>query len=285
MAQESQLEFYVFRYQILPISQTLQLSTDLPYQSIQDLINDKNRLFSEAVNRIKIFTYERTDLHHRLLYSSNGIFVLQFAVGRNLSRSTPDFKEEEIDNWPRVLVVFSNDPSIQKVFIQKNRRAFAHASTASEILEININRILQRYQLQSYFEPLFEKNEFWQLISEHPTQLLEAKFELISPNLANISAGLNLDLGQLHKNTNTKKTTLELQSDKNGSLTISKEDGFISSLVDYASEGGGNIVLKIRGLRRRIQTSKSVTETTIDELDVPIINSNDIPRILEKLFR
>ncbi len=285
MAKTGQLEFYIYRYQILPISQTLQLSTDLKYESISELLADKNKIFGNAVLKMQNLKYERTEFKHRHLFTEKNIYVKQFAVNRNLKRSKPDFTEEEIDNWPRVMIVFWNEPNQQKIYIQKNQHAFGHPNTFADILEANFNSLLKHSQLQVYLEPLFEKNEFWSVVKRYPTQIVLAKFELISPNMSNISGGLKFDLAQLHRNTNTKKTNIEMQSDKNGSLTLNRSDEFIESLVNYASEGGGNIVLKIRGLKKRIQTSKNVTETSIDELDVVAGSEEDISRIVSKILK
>lgn len=100
---ELQLLLYIFRYQIFTISQKLRFSTDFPYQTIQNLVADKNRLSSDEIYWLESFNYERAFRRHQILHSSNNILVLQFAVGRNLIRSSPDFTEEKIDNWPRVL--------------------------------------------------------------------------------------------------------------------------------------------------------------------------------------
>ena len=94
---ELQLLLYIFRYQIFTISQKLRFSTDFPYQTIQNLVADKNRLSSDEIYWLESFNYERAFRRHQILHSSNNILVLQFAVGRNLIRSSPDFTEEKID--------------------------------------------------------------------------------------------------------------------------------------------------------------------------------------------
>lgn len=285
MPSEKSAHFYVYRYQILPTSQTFQMSHDLPYTTLAELLADKNRLFANAVAGIREFTYSRTPTIHRLLVRNADGLALQLAVNRSILLSTPQFTEEEIANWPRVLVVFWNDPAQQKVFIQRNPKAFGHPSTIISVIEENLTRVLRPYQLQTYFEPLFEKNDFWVVVNKYPTQLLQVTFELISPNLANISAKLNLDLGELHRKTNTKRTVLDLNADKNGSLTINPDDSFIESLVAYASEGGGNITLKIRGVKKKVHTSKSVSEIVIDELEIATQSEHEIQEIIGRLLK
>ena len=108
-------------------------------------------------------------------------------------------------------------------------------------------------------------------------------FDLISPNMANISKNLKLDLKGLYNDTNTERTTLELNAKKDSYLDIKEASKFISSLVDYSSEGGGNISMKVAGISKKLHTAQSVSEFNIEE---QLLKSNDWDRIndLLKIF-
>jgi len=168
------------------------------------------------------------------------------------------------------------------VAIQYSTKVFSNTNTVAEILEENLNRVLIPMGLHVYFEPLFEKKQFWEIVYTYPERIIQAEFELISPNLANISQALKIDLRSLNTSTNTQKTKLQLNSDKESSLTLSESDPVINSLVDYSSEGGGNISLRVKGLKKKIQTNNSVTSVEVDEIALEA-EAKDLSKFFEFL--
>jgi hypothetical protein len=188
-------------------------------------------------------------------------------VNREIKRTRKDFTEEELENWPSVMIAINNDPQVQKIAIEIDDSVFFRTSTVANILETSLNQNLEEKNLTCDIEPTFEKKRFWETVKRYPNQIRETEFFMVSPNLSEIAKSLNLDLDTLHKTTNTKQTTLSLQSDKASNLTLSMDDEFISSLVDYSSKGGGNITIKIKGLSKSIKTAKSVTRISVDEME------------------
>lgn len=271
-----QAVFHLYRYQIIPTSQDIQLRLDSDIKSIESLKAQKNRIFEDALKSIKSVSYSRTELTHKVTEIGNNIFLLKLAAKRSLKVSTRDFSEQTIANWPAMSIIINNDPAVQKAIVQFNRKTFADTSSVTDILQDNLNNYLKEYQLHVIFESIFEETKFWEIVSKYQNRIIQAEFDLVSPNMANISKGLNIDLQQLHTSTNTQKTKLQLNSDKESVLTLSKEDPTISGIVDYASQGGGNISLKIRGYYKKIKTSEKVTEITIDELSLSSKNGQEI---------
>jgi hypothetical protein len=86
--------------------------------------------------------------------------------------------------------------------------------------------------------------------------------------MANISNTLSGTLKELAKDTNSSQSNLQLRSDPASALDIDKKDQTIQGLVDYTSEGGGDISIKIKGLRKRIQASRSIREIELDDLQL-----------------
>lgn len=86
--------------------------------------------------------------------------------------------------------------------------------------------------------------------------------------MANLSKALTIDLAALNETTNTKETKIELNSADGSHLNLDRNNPLINGLVDYAAGGGGNIKLRIKGLKRTIHTSTSIQEESIDELKV-----------------
>lgn len=125
-----------------------------------------------------------------------------------------------------------------------------------------------RYQLRLHTERVFSKSHFWQLIREHKDKITWIEFEFVTPNMANISNTLSSTLKELAKDTNSSQSNLQLRSDPASSLDINPDDETLQGLVDYTSEGGGDISIKIKGFRKRIQTSRSIREIELDDLQL-----------------
>ena len=212
------------------------------------------------------------------------LIIFKLGVKREIKRSTRDFEEEELENWPSILVALNNAPDIQKAAIQFDQKVFSRSSTVANILEESINPLLARFQLHVRFSPLFEKNYFWDIVDKYAGRIIQTDFEMISPNMSNISQALTFDLKELHRSTNTQETHISLRSDKDSSLTLSRDDPFVSKAVDYSSEGGGNIIVKVNNLRKRIQTAEGVTEITVDQAEIAGDDPKVVVRIVKELL-
>ncbi len=100
--------------------------------------------------------------------------------------------------------------------------------------------------------------------------------------MANISGVLSDDLKNLAKGTNTAKTLLEIDADDDSTLHIDKQNKQVGDLVEYASEGGGNISLKAKGVKKRIQTANAVKSVEIGEIEISGDNAERIAEILKR---
>lgn len=264
MAKKRKVTFHSYRYQLLPTSQHIQMSLDGAITGVEDLKKRKNEFFRDALENIPAFAYSRAETRHKL-WTFDSLLILQLGVERDLKRKTREFEVEEVENWPTVFVVFSNDPAVQKCLIQCEG-GFQKTATVVRLIEASLNTVLAQQQLAIAFEPIYAESYFWDLVDRYEGKITQIEFELISPNLSNISASLTLDLGALNQSTNTQRTNLQLNSDENATLTPSAEDPLIQGLVRYSSDGGGDISIRAKGLRRKIHTARGVTELSIDEL-------------------
>jgi len=170
------------------------------------------------------------------------------------------------------------------MFIEKNSRAFQIPTTVAGIFEENINKILSARHLQCYVEPTFQQAEFWDIVRRYEGKITVADFELISPNMPGISAALTVDLKKIHTVINSAKTNLKFQSPDDNTLSLNEADDFTRGLVNYASEGGGNITLKIRNLKRHVSTKSTVTEITIAEVEIVGKNGAEILAAFQNLI-
>jgi hypothetical protein len=125
--------------------------------------------------------------------------------------------------------------------------------------------MLSKNQLTAIWEPLFEKKVFWDLIEKYKGRIQEIDFELVTPNMANISAVLPENLREFAKRTNAVKSRVAITSDGASALKIDNTDPVVNALVDYSSEGGGDIAIRLAGIKKKVHTSRTVREVSIDE--------------------
>ena len=279
------IEFLVFRYQLLLTRESFQPTLFPEVNSPEDLLRQKNAIFATVLEKTTDFSTGRIKLIHKLVSKRDDIFVYRLATSRNLTRETKDFRRERIENWPSILVVFDNKADVQKLLVQRNSKVFQLPRTVPNLLSERLNRGLSEYQLELHIEPMFVRAEFWKLVRDHKDKIVEAHFELVSPNMANISHVLADELKDFAKSTNTAKTNLTLESPKAGRLALDQKNKNLDSLVDYASEGGGNVAVRVQGLRRRIQTDRTIEKVTIDKLEIEGATGGQIIDIFKKITR
>lgn len=284
MAKTKKAVFHEYRYQILPTSQHIQMDLEGEITSVDDLKRKKNELFRKAVKEIGEFPYSRGEIRHKTLLTSDPIYILQVGVERDLKRRTREFEIEAVENWPTVIVALNNDPKVQKCLVQE-RGGFQRTATVVKILEEGFNPLLAHHQLAIAFEPIYEERVFWDLVDRYDGKITQIDFELISPNMSNITGSLRLDLGGLQKSTNTQRTHLQLNSDDSSSLTPTADDPNVKGLVEYSSNGGGDIAIRVRGVRGKIHTARGVNEHSIDELIIENASASELARILGGLMQ
>lgn len=263
---QKETRFNIYRFQILPVEQ-IQLNLFEETLSVDELKERKNEFFLTALLGIKEFYYSRAEIIFKIEQPQENILALKLGVNREQKIDNRDFEEEVVDNWPSALVVFDNNPHVQKVAIEIEYKAFQNVSTIVDILDKNLNDALLKYNLYVTIQPIFDKNRFWNVVEKYPQRITETEFKMISPNMSNISNNLKVDLVAWNKITNTQETKINLKSDENSHLTFKDGDEPVSSIVNYSSSGGGNITIKVRGLSRKISTNDKVIEIGIKDFE------------------
>lgn len=258
--------FTVYRYQILPINRTGfgELLDDK--HQVRNLISRKNELFLKVLLNIKRFLTNKTKINHEFTYHDDDFVLLKFAANRHIQVETEDFKKQELDNWPAITIAINNNPDKQLIFVEKRTKAFTYPSTPVKIIQDSVNHGLSKDGLRVHFEPLFEEHEFWKIIEENQIRIKKISFELVTPNMSGISKVLDEELKDLAKETNTATTNLSLEADPSAVLKIDRSNKKISALVNYASNGGGDVTLQLRGVKKRISAQKTIKEVEIESI-------------------
>lgn len=279
------INFSLFRYQILPKDRYFQGDLFGDIKTIDDLIAQKNNIFYQQIKLVDEWKSKKLSLKGQLEYDKDNFILFRFAPKRTTKIENENFQEEQHETWPSFLVGIWNDPEKQIIVIQDRKKAFPDPKTPLKTIIQSINAVLELKQLKLYAEPIFHKEAFWNIIEQYNRKVKNIRFELITPNMANISGVLSEDLKNLAKGTNTAKTLLEIDADGDSVLYITPQNQQINNLVDYASEGGGNISVKAKGIKKRIQTANAVKTIEVGELEIAADNPEVIVSILQRVLQ
>ncbi len=279
------ITFDLFRYQIIPKDRTFQLNLFEKIRSLEDLLDQKNAIFFDALNKIKHFKTRRSIIKHKILYQDKDLTLYKFAANRYIKRETEDFTEEELSNWPSFYVFIWNAPDKQIIAVQERSSAFQYTETVVKAIIGAVDSYLGSYNLRAHFESIFSEHVFWDVIDKNAGKIKDIKFELITPNLANISHMLGDQLKDFARDTNTARTDLSIMADPDSSIIIKKQDAKVKGLVQYASKGGGNISIKLRGITKRIHTKKSKKRIDIDEIKIEGVSDQQVANLIKDLLR
>lgn len=257
--------FELFRYQLLPASQH-QHEFFSAVLSADQVRERKNEFFDAALKGLSKFGHRALEIRHRVQLHQDGWFIFKVGAHKSVDRDTEDFQKEKVESWPNVMVIVNNRPDVQVLAISRNPKAFSSTSVVAKMFERTLSSLLREYGLSIQVREQFESANFWTVISENAGKVLRLRFEMVAPNMANISRALKIDLRQLNRDTNAQQTNIELEAPAGGALEVSPQNELIDGCVEYSSLGGGDIAIKVKGMRKEIRTSTSVRSIEIEEL-------------------
>lgn len=253
--------FEYYRYQLVPKS-TVQLSIDnVPY-TVEEIKAKKNGYFAEVIAKAQ-FRSHRSNLPYKLIHKGDSLFYLLLCNVRNTA-IYQDFKKKKVKSEPFVDILIDNDPQHQIIAISRNKDAFESSNVVIKILTQTFNKYLDYFNVVLHIQPIVISSAFWTNIKHRAQELDRITFELIKPNITNISERFKGDMRELIESTNSHETILSLHSPKRGTLDeINEKNDRVKALVDYSSEGGRNIKYKFKNDRKVYQTSDNIKVETI----------------------
>ena len=261
-----ELRFDLYRFQIVPNSTQEGGLFDLP---LEEVITRKNEFFGDILSRKrkKIFSKRHDGIATKTVANLDGFTVFRLGNKKHKRVQNKNLEKIEVEDYPDVYVLINNDPEVQTIAISKNIDAFSESLVVAGILEKSFAVPLAAYQLSIYIQPVFEEKSFWSLVKRYEGKIKSLKFDLIKPNLANISGSFRNEIRSLADNVNSHRTEVKLNAPKEAALeNVNEENGQIDDLVKYASKGGGEISVRVKGMSKTMKTNKSIKEITISEM-------------------
>lgn len=276
------LTFDLYRFQLLPISQNIHDDLYIDNLSIEKLKELKNQIFSDVISKLIKINHRTFDIIQKNIPIGGDWIAFKLGAKKHVEIGTTDLKKSTIDSWPHITIIINNNPQIQTIAISRNTKAFSSTAAVSKLLQRNLEHALRTRQLTLHIKPIFDKRDFWSVISKYEHEISSVKFELISPNMSNISKSLTIDLKTINEETNSHRTNVELNADNGANLELSESNRVVSGLVEYAAQGGGNISIKVQGVRQKIQTNTEIKTLEIDEFTVDNLSQDGLFLLLER---
>ena len=230
------------------------------------------------------FNISKGNLPYKIVYEDNERYFLLLS---NIKKTSyvKDFKTFDIKSEPYVEILIDNNPSEQLIAISKNPDAFVHTKTVAKILATVLNLKLDKDNVELHIKPIFQKLDFWKIVHEKPF-IQKITFEIIKPNISNISGIFKGELRDLVEDTNSHQTLITLNAANKSILTdIKEENKKINDIVDYSSEGGGNIKIKFKSERKQYQTEQSIKSDSFQtEFEIDNVPNNMIGAFIDNVF-
>lgn len=258
----------LYRYQLLPAPEFQSDLFEGRALTSEELRSQKNGLFFTALDEIPDFSHRRFETTKRILFKSDAVVIFKIGIQKTVDRDTKELTKEKVESWPNVTVIVDNSPDIQGIAVSRNPRAFSSTRVLIEHLSRVIGSRLKVKGLTIEIREQFNSADFWTVVNENEGKVQRIRFEMVSPNMANISGVLEVDLRRLNRDTHAQRVDIELSAPSGSALAIETGNPLINGCVDYASQGGGDIAIKIQGLRKEIRTSTSVKTIEIENLEI-----------------
>ncbi|MDD6087812.1 MAG: hypothetical protein PUB69_00610 [Desulfovibrionaceae bacterium] len=256
--------FALFRYQIIPVTTQFNLMYD-----INEVIRRKNEEFFEKLR----FFAKRSDFTGKKAYNFNidrrddTLALLTVQRRKNVKIINEDKFEETVDSFPYINIFVDNDPE-QQILAVEISKDYSNPKSIVKYFNEKMNALLEESHLAVKISPLYKKSDFWSFIEEHKDKISRINFELITPNMSNISHSLSEELKGLSKSTKSSVTNLNICAEKGKSLVIDQQNQGIASMVDYSSNGGGEIAVSVRDSKVKFRTNDYQTSVEIGEADM-----------------
>lgn len=262
------IKFNIFRYHLLPIdklAKTIQLFPEKEI-SFEELKLAKNDILDNILESLEDSLANTNPLK---LEDKDGKFYLFKIAQKKEATITNNFKKKVVSTEPYVYVIINNDKGIQKIAISENSEAFSKTTVVKNLLKTILRKELRKYGLNIEIEQIFSSISFWQFIKSHKKEISYLNFEFIKPNMANISGKLPEDFKKLADNVNSHESHITFKAPENGVLdNINQDNKTINGLVEYSALGGGNIKLKVKGIRKQLSTAENPAFIEIREMDL-----------------
>lgn len=277
-------ECYYFRYSLNPVPKknfTMNIEFDDEIvKTYEDLEVNKNKVFKEKLSLLVEIIDEKKELLDFKIKKINflkDVYIYRLAKLKHISVET-NFQKNKINNEPSFLLVV--DTQSQLLIVQKNSSAYSDVNNAAKKINKIFENLLQHSDINIEIFPIISVKEFWSTVETYKYSIIQACFLITAPNMPSLSKNLSKSLKKSIKKTKARQAKLSFDAMNGNNLEISKEDDNINSLVQYISEGCGEMNLKVKG-NKCIKIGKNIRKIVLSEDDIKSLNHEEILNLLE----
>lgn len=266
-------QFVLYTYQFSPIQNRKNLfESEL---TDEELMNKKQEIFQEMFSMD--FKYSRQNKHYnqRIEFNQGNFIIFQLANNKNTILES-EFHKTKQPNFPSCWVIIDNRKDMQRIAIEEEIVAFKDTDVVKNILVSTYNKYLNEKGLSIAIQKEYKKSEFWNIVNEYKDDITMVRFLFSYPNLPRVNKTINDIINGQSKKMHSKKTSIQMQSDKQEVLNIDENDNELKDMVN-ASADSGNII-KIKARRRKSYISTG-TDKKIEEIDLETLLT---PNLLEE---
>ncbi|HEV7380003.1 MAG TPA: hypothetical protein VGN64_09435 [Dyadobacter sp.] len=277
--------FDVFRYQ-LSIKSGFQFNLFGEEMTTQELKARKNNYFHDQLLNVKNFiSAHGNTLLHKIMVDVNDITVFKIGPERKITLQDRDFERKTVETVADVTVVIDNRPDIQKIAINHNKQAFQSSFVVVNVLAENLNKLLDEFGIEITIAPILVKEDFWKLMKTYEHKITSLRFEIIKPNISNISSSLGDQFKELVDITNSMKTIVELKAPEGRVLeNINEKNEPLMEIADYATKGGASdIKLKIKNVVKPVRINSTIEKVTLTDIEI-VGNAKDVAKLYKQIL-
>jgi hypothetical protein len=118
--------------------------------------------------------------------------------------------------------------------------------------------------------PIFLASDFWRVAEEYRGQISSIRFVFAAPNLWGERDNFSKELKEAQQKRGAKEVSTSLRSPSG--LTLEKSDPQLKEMVNYVSDGGGQ--MRASSARKTVFNSKNKQKA----VEIDVVDSSDIGR-------
>lgn len=275
------MEFIIYSYQFTPLIRIDEndFFCDQP-KIFCNLMDQKNKIFDKVIDESD-FIYRNKKYQHDIKWHKANLIIMRLANKRNVEREV-NFELIKENDEPSCYILIDNNKDVQRIAIERKKKAFANTESIKDILMKTFNNVLIKKQLHIQIEKEHNTSEFWNYCNQYKGRIQQITFSYQYPNLGRAHEELKKLIKDTSGDTLSQVTKISFEN-KNGLYLNENKSDVIDGLVKDSSKGGGRIPIKIKGFKKRVLTGQTEKSIIIDEIECDQENVDTLFANLEKL--
>jgi len=262
-------QYTLYTYQFAPIFNFEQkdLFGDIYIPSPIYAMEHKNETLKELIYSDITFKHGNKHLSIYHIKSDEDMIVFKIANKKNVILEK-NFKSTIYINEPSVFVVIYNNSKMQRIAIEQNSSVFTDTETVAKIIQRSLQPYLKNKNLSISIKREYQELEFWDTIDKFNGKLKMIRFQFEYPNLPRARSKVSEMIKELSIETNSTQSKVELNSNNDEILCVSKDNEYINDLVNASANSGNNIIFKAAKVKTYTRIGDTVKTVILEDVEL-----------------